>query len=359
VFPNEANQKMISFLPQSEQELLLSVFSQEIQSISVQESKIEFKILHQAISSIPFVLSISVSKEENSIISISPPKFTHCAPSEDDFSKIDSRLFANFEVFAKREWFLKLNSLVENNNTSSKFTLIENDQLPFSFSELLINYFSTLFNEFEDKMEQQPKEISKNRNDDDDENESDSDDEDIFDDTQQSWSEFSKTQHEKKLQRQKETLLEQQNSSDDSRKARGPARSTDDKYFVLIHEYHHIYCSAKQKFMVEKAHDFDLQGIMLRGKPGRCIIEGNFEDVTTWSRLVKSLRWQRCTEVGVFETMKEVAVPWIFAPGFGYVKCESEAELKRMLVEETTSPEAVKFFSYAFPSIIHPNRTIS
>lgn len=361
-------------LSDEEQELFTSVFP-EIQEILMKsnENQISFTISHPTLGG-NFKLTFEAShKQKQDQQREGAPVRIIVKVSHFDEEKIDVAVSANFEVFVKKQW-LKLVNGSDEKEEETQLLLPSIMPTKENFIDVLMSFIPIIMNEFDPdatkassssswRNSQQSKSFDRNQskegnNSDDDDDNDDEEDQIAINDTEDLEAFFRK-QHELKLQR---ALIKKREEDEDksgtstniNNNKRGPFRTTDEKYVVLIHEYHHIYCTPKQKFMVEKAIDFDLQGIMLRGKPGRCIIEGTFEGVTNWSRLVKGLRWQRCTEIGIFETLKETdgKAPWIFDSGFGYRKCEAESELKRILMEETTTPSAVKFFTYAFPKCL-------
>ena len=66
---------------------------------------------------------------------------------------------------------------------------------------------------------------------------------------------------------------------------------------VCIIASHHIYNSEKKEYIVLEAINRDLSGCYLFGKPGRIIVEGELSAVRSYSREIRSWRWQKIIEM--------------------------------------------------------------
>lgn len=56
---------------------------------------------------------------------------------------------------------------------------------------------------------------------------------------------------------------------------------------------HHIYSKIKRREILNTAHDLNLKGFCLPGKPGIICVEGNKSDCDEWWSNIKSMNWKR------------------------------------------------------------------
>ncbi|KAL1509269.1 hypothetical protein ABEB36_004032 [Hypothenemus hampei] len=94
----------------------------------------------------------------------------------------------------------------------------------------------------------------------------------------------------------------------------------DDKVLARYWIYsHHIYSKTKRKALTELAHQLNINGFVLPGKPGIICVEGNACDVNEWWQTVKSMNWKRIF-CKVTESNKEETKSTNFLKFHGFVE---------------------------------------